>query len=111
MAKASRDKGARGEREVALFYRAAGIGARRVPNSGGLDTKGDVLLDVPGVHVEAKIGATIALWQGLAQARAEAPTGSIPALHFRRSSRKHSSGWYVAIPLPDFIDLLKARRP
>jgi hypothetical protein len=108
MSASQRRKGTKGEQEVAREYRAQGFAAARVPNSGGLDTKGDVL-GVPGVHVETKIGATIRLWEGLAQAELEAPHGQTPALHFRRSSRQASSGWYVAVPLDDWIDLLKAR--
>ena len=42
MGKPSRDKGARGEREVAAIFRAAGFDCNRVPNSGGLRLKGDL---------------------------------------------------------------------
>lgn len=108
MSALSRRKGTSGEQEVARAYRAHGFAAMRVPNSGGLDTKGDVL-GVPGIHVEVKIGASIRLWEALRQAEEEAPARQVPALHFRRSSREHSSGWYVAIPLDAFAELLALR--
>lgn len=105
MGKASRDKGARGERAVATIYRERGIDCDRVPNSGGLATKGD-LLGVPGCHVEVKSAAALRILEWLRQCEAEAPAGQIPALHFRQCLRSGSTGWYVAVPLGDFIDLL-----
>lgn len=108
----SRRKGTVAEREIAAEYRLRGFHAARVPNSGGLDTKGDIV-GVPGVHVECKAGQRIDLWKALRQAELETPPGHIPALHFRRQSRSRApganTGWYVAVPLDDFMDLLKAR--
>lgn len=101
-----RRKGTKGEQMVAKEYRAQGIDAARVPNSGGLDTKGD-LVGVPGVHVEVKMAGKIHILDWLAQAEEEAPEGQTPAVHFRLCSRARSTGWYVATPLDDFIDLLK----
>ncbi len=105
MGRMSRTKGTRCEQEVATAYRAQGIDAARVPNSGGLDTKGD-LVGVPGVHVEVKCAGRLSILEWLRQCEAEAPAGATPALHFRQSSRQASTGWYVAVPLDDFIDLL-----
>lgn len=101
-----RRKGRAGEQEVARLYREQGIAAARVPNSGGLDTKGD-LVGVPGTHVEVKCAGTIRILEWLRQAEAEAPAGQTPAVHFRLSRRGGSTGWYVAISLDDHIDLLK----
>lgn len=106
MGKLSRTKGTRGEQEVARTYRQQGFQAARVPNSGGLATKGDVT-GIPAVHVEVKCAARISILEWLAQAEAEAPAGHIPAVHFRLSSRARSTGWFVAVPLDDFIGLLK----
>lgn len=102
----SRRKGTRGEQMVASIYREQGINAARVPNSGGLDTKGD-LVGIPGVHAEVKMAGRIAILEWLAQAEADAPVGASPAVHFRLCSRARSTGWYVATPLDDYIDLLK----
>ncbi len=99
MGKASRSKGTRGEQEIATAYREAGHDARRVPNSGGLDTKGDVV-GVPTVHIEVKRAEALQLWKALKQAADEAPAGAVPALHFRRNN----SEWYVAVPLDDFLE-------
>lgn len=102
MGKSQRDKGTRGEQEVARFYRDRGHPAARVPNSGGLDTKGDVV-GVDGIHIEAKFKERMDIWACLQQTEEEAPAGTIPALHFRRSR----VGWFVAVPMEDFADLLE----
>ncbi|MEK6328246.1 MAG: hypothetical protein AABM66_12100 [Actinomycetota bacterium] len=102
MSARSRRKGTRGEQEIAAAYRQAGFPAARVPNSGGLDTKGDVL-GVPTIHVEVKRTERLRIFEALDQAEAEAPAGQVPALHFRRNR----SGWYVAVPLDDWLELLQ----
>lgn len=101
----SRRKGARGERELAKEYAVRGFDAARTPNSGGLQTKGDVV-GVPGVHIEAKYKERLNLWECLKQTEDEAPDGCVPALHFRRNH----TGWYVAVPLDDWLDLLEEAR-
>lgn len=97
-------KGKRGEREVVSHYRRAGFDAARTPNSGGLRWSGD-LMGVPGVSIEVKRTETLDLWAGVGQAERDAPAGSIPALHFRRSGEP----WRVVIRLDAFIELLHAR--
>ena len=99
----SRNKGQRGETAVKDIYRDNGIPARRVGNAGSL---ADVV-GVPGVHVEVKMAGVIRILDWLKQAEAEAPEGIIPSVHFRQCSRSRSSGWYVAVPLDDFIGLVK----
>lgn len=106
MGKASRDKGARGERAVATEYRLQGIECARVPNSGGLDTKGDIV-GIPGVHCEVKSAGRLDIAAWMRQCEAEAPEGQVPALHWRLCRRGGSTGWYVNLTLDDFIDLLK----
>jgi hypothetical protein len=105
MSALSRRKGTKGEQDVARLYREHGFPAARVPNSGGLDTKGDVL-GIPGIHCEVKCAGRISILEWLAQAEGEAPAGQAPTVHFRLSSRQRSTGWYVALPLADFIALL-----
>lgn len=103
----SRAKGTRGEQAVATIYREQGIDAARVPNSGGLDTKGDIILGVPGVHVEVKSAGQIRIVEWMAQAEREAPPGATPAVHWRFCTTRKSTGFYVSVPIDDFIDLLK----
>lgn len=104
MGASERDKGARGEREVAAIFRAHGFDCDRVPNSGGLRLKGDLYGDLP-VHVEVKRQERLQLWQWLGQARDEAGDG-VPLVAFRRNG----SEWYAALPLAALADLLKRMR-
>jgi Holliday junction resolvase len=102
VARASRDKGARGEREVAAIFRAAGFDCDRVPNSGGLRLKGDLYGTLP-LHVEVKRRERFNVWEAVAQAEAEAD-GRPAAVAFRRNR----SGWYAVVPLADLAALLAA---
>lgn len=104
MSGASRDKGARGERELVAAYKARGYDCARTPLSGGLQWKGDVL-GVPGIHVEAKRTERLRIWEAIDQMLADAGPTDVPALHFRRSR----SDWWVAIPFEDFAELLALR--
>lgn len=105
MARKSRDKGARGESEVAALFRVAGFKADRTPNSGGLHIKGDLVGDVP-LHVEVKRAERLKIPEWLEQARTEAPAGVTPLLAFRRNRE----GWYGVIPLEALIALLAVAR-
>lgn len=96
----SRDKGARGEREIVDAYRSAGYPAVRTPLSGGMQWKGD-LIGVPGLGIEVKRNERLNIWAALDQCTVDTPLDHVPALHFRRSR----SPWWVAIPLPEFIAL------
>ena len=105
MGKSQRDKGGRAEREVVDFYRARGHSAARTMASGGSHQKGDVV-GVEACHIEVKHQESLSIWKALEQCEGEAPALTIPALHFRRNR----TGWYVAIPLDDFADLLEEAR-
>lgn len=99
----SRDKGARGEREIVALYQEAGYpNAHRTPMSGGMQWKGDVQ-GVPGIHIEVKRQENLRIWSALEQAEKDCAMDLIPALHFRRSR----SAWFVAVPLPDFIEIIQ----
>jgi hypothetical protein len=103
MSRRERDKGNRGELEVAAVFRARGFDCDRVPNSGGLRLKGDLLGDVPA-HLEVKRQETARPWQWFAQAEAEAPAGVAPVVAFRRSRSK----WLAIVELEQLADLMAA---
>lgn len=101
MSRRERDKGRRGEREVASVYEDAGFAVR------GLEGGGDHTVIVgPGerlrLHSEVKRQETARPWSWWAQAEAEAPPGAIPVVHFRRNA----SPWLVMLTLGDFVRLL-----
>jgi hypothetical protein len=109
--KASRDKGARGEREVAGVFRSHGIEADRTPNSGGLQTPGD-LVGVEGFTIEVKRCNVWRvpewIWQAYESAAA-APVASRPAVAFRRDRRAAydpPADWHALVALDVLCELI-----
>src|SRR5437899_2244767 len=105
MAKASREKGLKGEREVRDLWESHGFTVR------GLEGEGDHLVIRPQkpyprwpkvLHSEVKRTETARPWAWMAQAEAEAPDGSVPVVSFRRNKSK----WYALIGLDDLARLL-----
>lgn len=106
MSRTERDKGARGEREVAAIFRAAGFDCDRTPNSGALRIAGDLYGELPA-HVEAKNQRVLRVPLWLRQTLAEAPPAVLPLLAFKLDGRDHPgiAGWYGAAPLGDLVAL------
>lgn len=109
MSRAERDKGARGEREVAAIFRKHGFDCDRTPNSGGLRIRGDLYGNVP-LHVEVKRQETLRLPLWLRQAEIDAGAAfgryapaEVPVVTFRQNGGK----WYATLPLDDLARLLK----
>lgn len=101
MAKASRDKGRAGEREVAQLYERAGAEVR------GLEGRGDHLVITPGlfgptIHSEVKRCETARPWAWWEQASSEAPTGTMPVVHFRRNR----SPWLAIVDAEQLASIL-----
>lgn len=101
MSRREREKGRRGEAEVAELYRARGLEVR------GLEAGGDHLI-VCGpasgvlVHSETKRQETARPWAWWAQATSDAPAGSRVVVNFRRNS----SPWLALIAAGELADLL-----
>lgn len=100
MPSATRDKGARGEREVADLLRSYGLDAWRTPNSGGLRTKGD-LEGVPGYHFEVKRQEVLRLPLWTRQAQGDAD-GAIPVVAYRQNRGE----WFACLPLGELAHLI-----
>jgi Holliday junction resolvase len=105
VSRAEREKGARGEREVAAILREHRLPAVRTPNSGGLHIRGD-LIGVPGWHFEVKRQETLRLPQWIRQARGDAENGDVPVVAFRQSGGE----WYAVLPLADLARLIDLDR-
>lgn len=102
MGKASRDKGKRGEREVASLLRSYGYDAHRgVQYQGGKDSP-DVI-GLPKVHIEVKRTERLDLYGALAQSKGDAG-GDMPIVIHRRNECE----WVVIQPLSDWIELFRA---
>lgn len=78
----SRQKGARGEREVRDILRRHGYEARR---DGRLDT--DVVHDMSGFHLEVKRREKYELDKWIGQAEEDAAEGETPVVVFRKSGQ------------------------
>jgi len=88
----TRDKGVKGEREVAAIFQTAGFDVR------GLESAGDwlaVALNGRVLHVETKRQERLRVPEWIAQAETDCPQGVAWVLAFRQSRRP----WYGVQPL------------
>ena len=101
MGKLSRDKGKRGERELAGILREYGYDAKRGVQYHGGPESPDVT-GLPGIHIEVKRAERLSLYDALAQSMADAGNDMPIVVH-----RKNNSRWVVIQPLEDWIKLYK----
>ena len=103
MGKASREKGKRGERELASRLREYGYDARRgVQYHGGEDSP-DVV-GLPGIHIEAKHQEQMRLYDWMAQAKRDASgSGNIPTVFHK----KNNAEILVTMTLEDWFNLYR----
>ena len=100
--KRSREKGKRGEREIASILREYGYDARRgVQYKGGQDSP-DVI-GLPGTHIEVKRTERLNLYDALSQSKADAGDDMPIVIH-----RKNNAEWVVIQPLSDWINLFRS---
>lgn len=102
MSKFSRDKGKRGEREVALVLREHGFEARRGQQYCGANGDADVV-GVPGLHIEVKRTEKFRMYEALDQARNDAREDELPVVF----TRKNNCDWVACLRLDDFMELFK----
>ena len=102
MSKFSRDKGKRGEREIALILREHGFEARRGQQYCGANGDADVI-GVPGLHIEVKRTEKFRMYEALDQARNDAREDELPVVF----TRKNNCDWVACLRLDDFMELFK----
>lgn len=100
----SRDKGCRGERELANKLKEYGYDCRRGQQYCGANGDADVV-GLDGVHIECKRTERLSLYDALAQAKADAKDGEMPVV----MHRKNHCEWVVIQPLEDWIELYKEK--
>ena len=98
----SKDKGARGERELANKLKEYGFDCRRGQQFCGSNGDADVV-GLDGVHIEVKRTERLSLYDALAQAKHDARGGEMPVV----MHRKNNCEWVVIQPLEDWIELYK----
>lgn len=96
----SRQKGKRGELELAHKLEEYGVKARRGQQYSGAMGDADVI-GLDGVHIECKRAEQLNIEQAMLQAENDAREGEIPAV-FHRKNREE---WKVTIRLDDFMRL------
>lgn len=105
MGKASRDKGKRGERELANVLKEYGYKTKRgVQYQGGHDSP-DVV-GLPGIHIECKRVERLVIETAMQQARDDCDPFSLPAVFHRKNGKP----WLVTMDLDDWILLYKKWR-
>lgn len=105
--RAAREKGKRGEREVAQRFKDAGFtGARRTAQYCGKTGDAADVTGVPGLHIEVKRVEREAVRKWITQAVRDADAagqGDIPVVAHRKSGDE----WLVTLRLEDFLEILK----
>ena len=105
MGKMSRDKGKRGELEVAALMREHGFEAKRGQQHRGGSDSPDVIHSIPGLHVEVKFRERFSLYAALGKADKESETNyaDVPAI-FHRQVRQP---WIVTLYAEDFLHIME----
>lgn len=98
----SREKGKRGERELARALRGFGYAGRRGQQYAGVNGDADVV-GLPGVHIECKRVERLDLAAAMGQATRDAKEGERPAVVHRRNH----GDWHVTMRLSDWIELYR----
>ena len=104
MGKTSREKGKRGERELASLCRQHGYEVNRTAQFRGNTGAAGDCEGLPGIHIEVKRTEHLRLYDALAQARHDAEaegTGKLPAVFHR----KNDSPWVVIMSAEDWFRL------
>lgn len=98
----SRQKGARGERELAELLRAYGYDARRGQQYSGANGDADVT-GIDGFHIECKRVEQLNIYKAMEQSERDAREGEIPIVCHRKDRKR----WLVTIRFDDFMGVIK----
>ena len=100
----SRDKGKRGELELAHKLQAYGYDTRRGQQFSGANGDADVV-GLPHIHIECKRYANLfgKMYEFLAQAKRDAKNGALPCVFYRADRQD----WFVTMTLDDWLALYR----
>ena len=102
----SKEKGKRGERELARKLKEYGYDCRRGQQYCGANGDADVV-GLDGIHIEVKRTERLNLQDAMSQAIGDSNTGEFPAVFHRRNN----DSWKVTMLLDDWIKLYNEWRP
>ena len=101
----SRQKGKRGELELAKVLREHGYDTRRGQQYSGTETSSDVV-GLQGIHIECKRVENLNVYNALAQAiRDTGESGDLPAVFHR----KNNQPWLVTMRLDDWLKIFSGK--
>lgn len=103
MGKASRDKGARGEREFAALCREHGYDAQRTAQYKGKNGGEPDVIGLPGIHVEVKRVERLNLQDAMSQAIADAKDGTAPIV----ASKRNNCPWMITMLAEDWFEIYR----
>ena len=95
----SRDKGKRGELELAKILKEYGYDTRRGQQYNGIG--GDDVVGLPGIHIECKRVEKLNIYEAMAQSIRDSK-GGVPTVFHRKNNQK----WLVTLPLEEFMKLI-----
>ena len=108
MAKASRDKGKRGEREVAQLLTDYGITSRRGRQFKGTPESPDVDCGIPWLNVEVKRREATNVYTWMAEAKATCKHNQMPVVfHKKNDLPTEHRPWLTTMLSTDFAVLMK----
>lgn len=96
----SRQKGKRGELELAHELQKRGYDARRGVQYCGANGDADVI-GLFGIHIEVKRVEALRIYEAMNQAKNDAREGEIPVVMHRKNKER----WLAIMELDDFMDL------
>lgn len=98
----SREKGARGERQLAAVLQDYGYDTRRGQQYCGANGDADVV-GIPGLHIECKRVERLNIYDAIAQSERDARQDDIPVVMHRKNNCK----WLVTMSLEEFMKIWK----
>jgi Holliday junction resolvase len=101
----SKQKGARGERELARILRGYGYDCRRGQQYCGANGDADVV-GLPGIHIECKRGQRLNIDDAMLQAIRDRREGEYPAVFHRKNNHE----WLVTMRLEDWKEIYREWR-
>lgn len=102
MGKSQREKGKRGERELAGILKGYGYACRRGQQFCGSDGSADVV-GLPGMHIECKRVERLNILDAVEQSVRDAREGELPVVFHRRDR----SEWLATMRLEDWIQIFR----
>ena len=109
MGKMERNKGKRGELEVAKLVKEHGFEARRGQQHRGGDDSPDVIHNIPHVYIEVKFREQFSLYPALEKADDEADYGVgrgadlVPVVFHRRKTQP----WVIVMYAEDWLNIMR----